>query len=299
MGSNYLLSIFWLTCVLVSSLGYLLAYHMSPSLAPLCFGAALIFSLFGALKALLWVAENFSNFWKRPMQWAHAIVFEVFAIGLGVFLRPFVFFSQRHSSQMLKTGRPVLLVHGYLHNASAWFFIQRALVSFGTGPIYTLNLSRPFASIREHAKSVATKADLISKETGRDDLVIVGHSMGGLVGACYALNIAPPEKKIEVVTIGTPLRGTRMAAFAFGSSGREMRHGSDFITDLFKEIVLSPMRFYHIASTVDQVVVPWGSALSWIDSEREFLVEDLGHMTLLFSPRVANKITSWIASEPK
>ncbi len=299
MSLHYYVSVFWFACALLCSLGYLLSYHFVPLCSAGCLSAALICAFLGTAKALIWGTEDFSLLWKRPIQWAHALLLEALAIGFGICLRPFALFSRSDSpSKTLKQGRPILLVHGYLHNASAWFFLQRSLRWAGLGPIYTLNLHRPFASIRDHALSVARQADLIAQKTQRNDLVVIGHSMGGLVGAWYALNIAPEEKKIDVVTIGSPLQGTRMAALAPGLNGQEMRFGSDFVQNLFEEMRSSKkIRFYHIASSADQIVVPWTSALSGCNREREFLVEDLGHMTLLFSPRIAEKIHSWIASE--
>jgi len=74
-----------------------------------------------------------------------------------------------------------------------------------------------------------------------------------------------------------------------------MRRGSDFVHELQQEIEKSEdIRFFHIASKSDQIVLPYTSALRGAHPEREFVVDDLGHMSLLASPRVADKISEWL-----
>jgi len=194
-------------------------------------------------------------------------------------------------------GRPILLIHGYLQNASNWAFLKRRLCQRGFGPVFTLNLGHPFSSIRDYAGIIAKKAALIAKETGREDLTLIGHSMGGLASAWYAAKVAPAGKVGDVITIGSPLGGTKMASIAIGRNGREMRRGSDFVREV-EEVFRKnrKVRFYHIASKVDPIILPYSSALTGLHPEREYVLDDLGHMTLLYSQRVVDKIEKWLSS---
>jgi hypothetical protein len=52
--------------------------------------------------------------------------------------------------------------------------------------------------------------------------------------------------------------------------------------------------FYHIGTKTDQIVVPYTSSFLGSDPARQCLFDDLGHASLLFSPRVTGKIYQWI-----
>ena len=213
-------------------------------------------------------------------------------------MKPFGYVGGINKKCGPKEGRPILLIHGYLQNASNWVFLKRKLCQRGFGPIYTLNLAHPFRSISDYAELVSQKAKAIAEETNTYDLILIGHSMGGLVSAWYAAKFAEPGKVSDVITIGSPMGGTKFAAIALGSNGREMRCGSEFVQQLQAEFWKNhPIRFYHIASKADQIILPSSSALTGLHPEREYVLEDIGHMSLLFSSRVADKIQEWLASK--
>ena len=126
-------------------------------------------------------------------------------------------------------------------------------------------------------------------------MILMGHSMGGLVCSWFATKLADPGKVTDVITIGSPLKGTHVARIAIGPSGSEMRYQSHFVHELEREILENQeIRFYHIGTQTDQLVIPQTS--SWIgDSlDRQFVVDDLGHVSLLFSPRIFKKIVEWL-----
>lgn len=210
-------------------------------------------------------------------------------------LRPLGYFTDQSRADGILGGRPILMVHGYLHDSSAWIFLKRHLRRLGFGPIYTMNLGYPFHSICNYAEDVASKAKTIQEQTGRNDLVLIGHSMGGLVNAWYATKIALSEKPLSVITIGSPLAGTHMANIALGENGKQMRRGSSFVHALQQELKKNDrIPFYHIASKSDQIVLPYSSAITGLHPEREYILENVGHMSLLMSPRVASKISTWM-----
>jgi triacylglycerol esterase/lipase EstA (alpha/beta hydrolase family) len=234
---------------------------------------------------------------KRAVYWLHSMAFEAIAVTAFFLMRPLGIVGWSVGKCGPEEGRPILLIHGYIQNASNWVYLKRKLCQKGFGPVFTLNLGHPFRSIREHAETIAKKAALIAKETGREDLTLIGHSMGGLASAWYAAKLARPGKVGDVITIGSPLRGTKMAQIAIGKNGREMERGSDFVREV-EEIVRKnrKVRFYHIASKADQIVLPYSSAFTGQHPEREYILDDIGHMSLLYSKRVADKIENWLSS---
>lgn len=292
--TNYLSGVFLLSGSLLASGAYLAVYHFYSPAAWMFFLITVLLALFGLVKMLNYLADFLPAPLKRAIQWIHSMVFEAVAVATTFLLRLPGHFSKGSASSPDKAGRPILMIHGYLHDPSAWVYLKRDLANAGFGPVYTLHLTHPFRSIRDYAEIVAKKAKEIAKETGRTDLSLIGHSMGGLVSAWYALKVAVPEKAMDVITIGSPLKGTCAANIAIGPNGREMRRGSDFIRELQKEIGQTDRKFYHVASMADQLILPWLSALTGRHPEREYVLDDIGHMTLLLSPRVATQIKTWL-----
>ena len=250
----------------------------------------------GLIKFLNYKVDCFPSSLKWVVRWLHAMTFEMLIVFFGFFLRPFGYLRDQKKSTGLASGRPILLVHGYLHDSSAWVYVRKHLASKGFGPIYTLNLIHPFRSIRSYAQLVAKKAEQIAEATGRRDLILMGHSMGGLVSSWYATKLAPAGTITDVVTLGSPLNGTYVAWIALGPNGKEMKPGSEFIQELQEAIAKnSDIQFYHIGTKTDQLIVPSSSAWFGDSVERQFAVEDIGHVTLLFSKRILNKISQWIS----
>jgi pimeloyl-ACP methyl ester carboxylesterase len=222
-------------------------------------------------------------------RWAWAIFWEVPAI---LFIHALVFMR---NSQQLAKGRPILLIHGYLHHAKVWGLQKKWLEALGHGPIYAINLGIPFQSIRTYAEKVQKMALKIAEEQGRSDLILIGHSMGGLVASWYATKLAKPNTVTDLITIASPLYGTPVAKIAIGPNGREMESNSPFLKELqalMKEN--KKIRFYHIATETDFFVIPGHSA--FFKENPHAIYRNIGHTSLLLSRRVADQIHEWIKS---
>lgn len=274
---------------------FFVAYKASSSYALSM--TALLCALFLFFLSLLRMANRLANLRSGGLSlwihWIHAMVFELFAI-LTIFCVRQLRFMKK-SKPGGGDGQPILLVHGYLHDRSAWIYHKRRLLGQGLGPVYTISLGYPFLPIGEYVKRVEAKALQIEQETGRKDLILIGHSMGGIICSLYATKIAPPGKVTDIITIGSPLAGTSVAKIAIGPDAREMETGSKLMEELQEEIRLAKgIRFYHIATKTDQLVIPYTSEIIEGHPKRQLVLADIGHASLLYSPRVADKIISWL-----
>lgn len=249
---------------------------------------------FGGL-ALLQVINRWAA-WAF-IHWIHALVIETFAIFLAIILRLLTFWKKRKVK--LGSGkRPILLIHGYMHDSSGWIYLKYRLEKAGFGPIYLLNLGNPFLSLSKYAEKVVQMTAQINKETQSDSLTLIGHSMGGLVSSWYAIHRAPAGSVDKVITLGTPFDGTVMAYLGLGPNAKEMRRGSEFVRELQKEMEqCDQIQFFHVASKTDQIILPCRSALFGKNVERQYCLDDIGHMALLFSPRVADQLILWLKEE--
>lgn len=293
IGKEVIASIGLLICTF--SCAILAARLMSGSLGT---GIALaVMALFFALADLVYVAKLLS--YTLPCQvrkiagWIHAQSLEVFYL-LGC--HTLFFLSIRNWKWNVHLEhRPLLLVHGYMNYNTVWLFHAKRLKKAGFGPIFTLNLGYPFRSIEGHAEKVKQKAEHIAQETGRNDLILIGHSMGGLVSSYYATELAEANTVTDVVTIASPLQGTHVARIGAGKCALQMRRQSDFVDELSQEILKSSFtRYYHIATELDQLVIPYHSSLLGDHFEHHYILDDIGHIALLFSEKVNRKIIEWL-----
>ncbi|MBF8262336.1 MAG: putative rane protein [Parachlamydiales bacterium] len=232
---------------------------------------------------------------RRFIHWIHAQTLEIVALVMLVFLRLATLWRKNQAALPQVQSRPILLVHGYLNAGFVWDFHKNQLIKNGFGPIYTINLGHPFRSIRTYAQKVKEKVDQIARETGQSEITLIGHSMGGLVSYYYAAKLARAYTVPQVITIASPLQGTRVARIGLGRCAREMQIDSELLQDLKSAVeCCTDVKFYNIATKTDQLIVPYTSSFFNSSPAHQFLIDDIGHASLLFSERVSNQICRWL-----
>lgn len=224
------------------------------------------------------------------VSYAKSITFELISFIVFTLTSPINVTYFDPKPQKARGNSPILLVHGYLHNSASWLYFLYHLRNSDVGPVYTINLGSPFHSIEEYAEEVRKKAQKIAHETGRRDLVLVGHSMGGLVSAYYATHLAPDETVVSVMTIGSPLEGTKLARFGIGYCTKQMRYQSNFTRYLRERIMESQIPFFHIGSQTDLIIRPTSSAFVYGPNSSSYEFQSHGHIFYLYSNTVIDKI---------
>lgn len=217
------------------------------------------------------------------------------------FLSPFQLLSNKSVDTLNNTGIPVILVHGYLQNQTDWIWFKRHLQGVPhVGPIYSFNLCSPFDSIAKYAEKLKQEIADIKAETKQDKIILIGHSMGGLVCSYYSEFLAKPGEIVKVITLGSPFQGTRLAALGYGENVQEMSPNSSFLQDLTSRIEQSAIAYHHVASQIDNMIVPWQAAFPphhHQNSNNNLILEDHGHLRLLISPQVVQQVADWILGE--
>lgn len=237
------------------------------------------------------------QFIRKPLHYLYALVDDFF-----VFLSYFVLYRSACRRSTAREGLgsggvPILMIHGYKHDAGAWHFHRPYLVREGHGPIFVMDLGGPLQSIEEYAHDVKEQADKIFEMTGTRDLILVGFSMGGVVAAYYAVHLAPKESLKGVMTVGSPLEGTKMAIFAEGACAEQMRYRTPFITALKEGIAANEsIPFCHIGSFSDPTIRPVSSAWTIEGRSQIITLEGLGHLSLLYSEVVSKTMSSCLHS---
>jgi triacylglycerol lipase len=129
---------------------------------------------------------------------------------------------------------PILFVHGYTSNASAWDTMRARFQADGWEAnrllAYTFSSTQSNATI---AQAVRTRVNEILAATGSAKVDIVTHSMGGLSSRYYIKNLGGQSTVDDWVSLGGPNHGTTWAyGCFFFSPCNQMIPGSSFLNGL-------------------------------------------------------------------
>lgn len=178
-------------------------------------------------------------------------------------------------------GRPpALLVHGYVCNRGFWIWLRRRLARAGVNAA-TITLDPPFADIEHLAEQLHLRIETLAAEAGRERVVLVGHSMGGLVSRAYLRRFGA-ARVARLITLGTPHSGTRLASFGLGRNARQMEVGNAWLAEL--NAAPLPVPVTAVWSAHDTIVAPQDAAR--LPGAREIALGGLGHLAMAFSPRI-------------
>ncbi|MDB4963142.1 MAG: lipase [Myxococcales bacterium] len=183
--------------------------------------------------------------------------------------------------------RPVIVVHGYAMNRANFVPLAFRLSRAGLGPILGFEywtLGRTAAAARQLGWFV----DQVCAATRSPEVDLIGHSMGGVVARYYVTFLGGDGVAKNLVTIGSPHGGTDLSRVGVGHATRELLIGSQLVTRLGAASPPKHTRVTAIWSRADALVP--GARQKPIPGADVIMYDDLGHVTLLGSRRVAREI---------
>jgi len=194
-------------------------------------------------------------------------------------------------------GLPVLLIHGYGCNSGYWRPMSDQLRAAGINH-YGIDLEPPGAAIDEFAPQVQAAVEHLCTVTGSPRVIILAHSMGGLVARAY-LRRHGADRIARVITLGTPHHGTVLADLGPGSNAVQMRCGSDWLGALAAfetagDANLQRNLFCSIYSVHDNIVAPQNS--SELPGARNLVFGAIGHVALGRHPEIVRCALAEIVS---
>ena len=197
---------------------------------------------------------------------------------------------------------PVLLVHGFGHNRSGWFVLNEHLRRAGFTSVHAWNYDPWRHDIPELAEMLRDRVEMLRSLTGASHVNVVGHSLGGILLRWYVQELGGDERVHTAITVASPHGGTRLATFIPGRRGRiatELAPRSWLLRRLERTARESPVRWVAFYSNLDFFVQPANSAM--ITDPRlhatNVFVKDVGHLSIMLSPRVADGIVTALESD--
>lgn len=153
-----------------------------------------------------------------------AIVFSLALLGAG----------GRANNAEAVTHNPILFVHGYTSNASAWDNMKSRFLADGWASnqlwAYTFSSTTSNANV---AADIANRVTQIKAATGAAKVDIIAHSMGSLSSRYYIKNLGGAANVDDWVSLGGPNHGTTWAyGCFFFSPCNQMIPGSSFLNGL-------------------------------------------------------------------
>ena len=182
---------------------------------------------------------------------------------------------------------PVLVIHGFLCNGGFWWSLRRYLNKHDCQDLYWLNLEPLFGDIEQFARQVHERIEYLCNAAGVEQVVVVGHSMGGLAARAYLRDWGNRNRVAKLVTLGTPHHGTVLSRFLKGANVFQMRQLSTWLASL-NETATCAIPTVSIYSYHDNIVAPQDS--SKLVYGENIPVAGIGHLEMAFSRRIAELV---------
>lgn len=183
--------------------------------------------------------------------------------------------------------RPVIVLHGYAMNRANFLALALRLRRAGLGPVLGFEYWT-LGRVAAGARQLGWFIDDVLARTGATSVDVIGHSMGGVVARYYVAFAGGDGRVRHLITIGSPHAGTELSAMGVGYATRELVLGSQLTTRLGSAPPPQHTRTTVILSRGDALVP--GGQQPLVPGAELLIYDDLGHISLLASRRVAAEI---------
>ena len=211
---------------------------------------------YAALIVLFTVIQPFEGFWLGPDRLGHCAT------------RPL----------------PLLLIHGYQCNRGFWVWMRWRLEAAGW-TVATHSLEPVYADIDSYSEGISRRIEEVLASTGAPQVILVGHSMGGLASRAY-LRCHGTGKVARLITLGSPHHGTLLACLGLGPNARQMRIDSPWLRALPATLPPTSVSIY---SLHDNYVFPQETS-SRLEGASNTAISGVSHLGMAFSPRMLRSL---------
>lgn len=222
-------------------------------------------------------------------------------------------------SEIKHNKTPILLLHGTNFNETEWVLGRQFLKKKEYGSVFSLNYdgitsNNPKSGIDDYAKEkIRAKVLDIKKLTGSDEVILIGHSMGGLIAGYYAENVAEMDniKVKHVITIASPWHGAPIIDYSwkfkyFARNDKRFKQMSvsggtpedpHFRVNLVKQALNSEKKeirkYYNIWSRTD-IAVPKNNGCLTESPERQCVIDWSGHVRIVAISETWKQTCGWV-----
>lgn len=191
--------------------------------------------------------------------------------------------------EAMEKGTPVLMVHGLFHNSAAWVLMKKRLRKAGFSNLHTYQYNSFSGEFDTAVEGLQRKLDALLHSRPGGKVLLVGHSLGGLVCRAAVGNPRFWHRIAGIVTLGTPHGGSDLARFGGNRMsrglipGREIPRAADAAVDpdCPKLAIYTP---------ADDFVFPLAMLIPARPGWEEQICSPMGHVWMLYSREVADLV---------
>lgn len=197
----------------------------------------------------------------------------------------------KHTKFNPSTEKPIAIycIHGTADRVASFSAIAERLIKNLPSAISKIVLvsfdeRATGASVEKFSEQLVNKI----KKYDDKDIILMGHSRGGLVAA-YAAEFLAGKENIHIhhiTTIGTPFWGSSLAIPPLSwisKSVAQMKKSSEFLTSLRAKISNSSIQYYHYAAPADWLVQPDSTCVDANKNPSVVLKTKHGHLSMMSS----------------
>lgn len=244
--------------------------------------------------------QYLSNLTNGKLGWLllKGILSSYLSLCLTILLYPTSFRHRRRPPPMIQDcpRPPLILVHGLYHNVSAWTLYHRWLQAAGFSNVFFLGYSswnQTFPALVARLEQLLVQ---VREHFPNHPPVVVGHSLGGLLGRACAQSLSGPTRLAGVITLGTPHRGSKLAAFGLGELAQSLLYCGPLIEALETGKGESSIPCVALYSPIDNMVLPHHSLQptepGWVQQE----TTPLSHVAMLYHRPTAELVMDYLNS---
>lgn len=194
-----------------------------------------------------------------------------------------------------RPGIPIMLVHGLFHNKAGWLLFKWRLRKAGFTNLHTYQYNS-FTNDFDHAVTGFEKRlDSLLGESGDAQVVLIGHSQGGLVCRCAAGNPRFADRVAALVTLGSPHRGSDLAWCGTNKMSRDLAPGGPTAQRVERAPDPDCPRF-GIYTLVDDFVFPLPMLQTGREGWREVVCSPMSHVWMLYSGEISAGVVRFLRS---
>lgn len=221
------------------------------------------------------------------------LVQETGCLLLTILIRPFGWGQPKLQADNADASPPVILLHGLFQNRSCLFWLQHRLHVAGYRQTISIN-TPPWRDLETLTEELAKKVDEMRIKLKVEKFILVGHSMGGIIARNYVQNRGGAAYVTDLITLGSPHHGSKLAPFAISTMGKTLLPGSSFLKSFNKVPWPEQTRAVSIYTRYDNIVLPAESAK--MKGAEVVELDGMGHTSLLFHPRSLQAVIDAIKS---
>jgi predicted alpha/beta hydrolase family esterase len=149
-------------------------------------------------------------------------------------------------------------------------------------------------SFHDLLEQLDRRVDGVAGIFDRKRVVLVGHSLGGLLSRAYVECSSQAGKIQAVVTLGAPHQGSKLAALGLGSLAQSLLYRGPLIDRLEKEARETDVPRLAIHSPVDNMVLPNEALQAPHGGWEHHESRPVGHVGMLYHKPTANLVIDYL-----